>query len=117
MRCWCWSSRAHVADFDALTELVTAGRFKAAIDVYPVEPCPKDHPIRQAGDNVVLQAHRAGSVRESLWEIGSMVVDDLEAILRGHPAAADADRAAGARVPVLGSWVPRRAWRRAGSSG
>ena len=78
-------SRAHVADFDALTELVTAGRFKAAIDVYPVEPCPKDHPIRQAGDGVVLQAHRAGSVREALWEIGSMVVDDLEAILRGIP--------------------------------
>jgi phosphoglycerate dehydrogenase-like enzyme len=78
-------SRAHVADFDALTELVTAGRFRAAIDVYPVEPCPKDHPIRQAGDGVVLQAHRAGSVREALWEIGSMTVDDLEAILRGIP--------------------------------
>ena len=38
-----------------------------------------------------------------------MVVDDLEAILRGHPAAADADRAAGARVPVLGARIPRRA--------
>ena len=31
-------SRAHVVDFDALTELVLAGRFRAAIDVYPTEP-------------------------------------------------------------------------------
>ena len=28
-------SRAHVVDFEALTELVLAGRFKAAIDVFP----------------------------------------------------------------------------------
>jgi phosphoglycerate dehydrogenase-like enzyme len=77
-------SRAHVADFDALTELVLAGRFRAAIDVFPVEPLPQDHPIRRA-DNAVLSGHRAGSVREGLWEIGEMVVDDLEAIIRGLP--------------------------------
>jgi phosphoglycerate dehydrogenase-like enzyme len=31
-------SRAHMVDFDALTDLVLAGRFKAAIDVFPTEP-------------------------------------------------------------------------------
>ena len=77
-------SRAHVVDFDALTELVLAGRFKAAIDVFPTEPLPPDHPIRGA-TGAVLSAHRAGSVREGLWEIGEMVVDDLEAIVRGLP--------------------------------
>jgi phosphoglycerate dehydrogenase-like enzyme len=77
-------SRAHVVDFDALTELVLAGRFKAAIDVFPTEPLPLDHPIRQA-PGAVLSAHRAGSVPEGLWEIGQMVVDDLEAIVRGLP--------------------------------
>lgn len=77
-------SRAHVVDFDALTEMVLAGRFKAAIDVFPTEPLPLDHPIRRA-PNVVLSAHRAGSVPEGLWEIGRMVVDDLEAIVRGLP--------------------------------
>lgn len=77
-------SRAHVVDFDALTELVLAGRFKAAIDVFPVEPLPLDHPIRQA-PGAVLSAHRAGSVAEGLWEIGQMVVDDLEAIVQGLP--------------------------------
>lgn len=77
-------SRAHVVDFDALTELVLAGRFKAAIDVFPSEPLPLDHPIRRA-PGAILSAHRAGSVEEGLWEIGQMVVDDLEAITRGLP--------------------------------
>jgi hypothetical protein len=33
----------------------------------------------------VLSAHRAGSVKEGLWELGRMVVDDLEAIALGLP--------------------------------
>jgi phosphoglycerate dehydrogenase-like enzyme len=77
-------SRAHVVDFAALTELVLAGRFKAAIDVFPNEPLAPDHPIRQA-PGAILSAHRAGSVKEGLWEIGQMVVDDLAAIGQGLP--------------------------------
>jgi phosphoglycerate dehydrogenase-like enzyme len=77
-------SRAHVVDFDALTDLVLAGRFKAAIDVFPTEPLPADHPIRHA-EGAVLSAHRAGSTREGMWDVGEMVVDDLEAIVRGMP--------------------------------
>ncbi len=41
-------SRSHLVDFDALTELLHARRFKAAIDVFPQEPPPLDHPIRTA---------------------------------------------------------------------
>jgi phosphoglycerate dehydrogenase-like enzyme len=77
-------SRAYVVDFDALTEMVLAGRFKAAIDVFPSEPLAADHPIRRA-EGAVLSAHRAGSVEEGLWQIGAMVVDDLEAIVNGLP--------------------------------
>ncbi|MFN8490568.1 MAG: NAD(P)-dependent oxidoreductase [Caldilineaceae bacterium] len=77
-------SRSHLVDFDALTELVTAGRFKAAIDVFPQEPLPLDHPIRKA-PGVVLSAHRAGSVAQDLRNIGRMVVNDLEALLVGLP--------------------------------
>ena len=76
-----------MVDFDALTELVIAGRFRAAIDVFPREPLEPDHPIRQA-PNAILSAHRAGTVKEGLWEIGEMVLDDLEVILRGLPHAA-----------------------------
>ena len=77
-------SRAHVVDFDALTELVLAGRFRAAIDVFPQEPLEPDHPIRDA-PGAVLSPHRAGLVAEALLEIGRRVVDDLEALVRGLP--------------------------------
>jgi phosphoglycerate dehydrogenase-like enzyme len=77
-------SRAHVVDFDALTELVLAGRFRAAIDVFPYEPLDPGHPIRTAS-GAVLSPHRAGLVQEALWEIGRLVVDDLNAIVNGLP--------------------------------
>ncbi|MBX3011645.1 MAG: hypothetical protein KF832_09050 [Caldilineaceae bacterium] len=77
-------SRAHLVDFDALTALAMAGRLRAAIDVFPQEPLPLDHPIRQA-PNVILSAHLAGSVPQDLRAIGRMVVNDLEAMLRGLP--------------------------------
>jgi phosphoglycerate dehydrogenase-like enzyme len=77
-------SRAHVVDFDALTELLAQGRFRAGIDVYPQEPLPKDHPIRQV-NHAVLSSHRAGAIGEALQAIGRIVADDLEAICRGLP--------------------------------
>lgn len=77
-------SRAHVVDFDALTELVLAGRFKAAIDVFPTEPLEADHPLRRA-EYAILSAHKAGPTVEGCWEIGAMLVDDLEAIVKGLP--------------------------------
>ena len=77
-------SRSHVVDFEALTEMVMAGRFRAAIDVFPQEPLPFDHPIRQA-PNVILSAHLAGSVPKELRTIGRMVVNDIEALLAGLP--------------------------------
>lgn len=77
-------SRAHLVDFDALTELVTAGRFLAAIDVFPAEPLPADHPIRNA-PNTILSPHRAGGGPETYRHIGRMVLNDLEAVLKGLP--------------------------------
>ena len=75
-------SRSHLVDFDVLTELVLARRFRAAIDVFPEEPLPRDHPIRQA-PLAVLSSHRAGAQGEALHHVGRIVVNDLEAILRG----------------------------------
>jgi phosphoglycerate dehydrogenase-like enzyme len=75
-------SRSHVVDFDALTEFLAEGRFKAGIDVYPQEPLPLDHPIRNL-PNVILSSHRAGAISEALLNIGRIVTRDMEAILQG----------------------------------
>jgi phosphoglycerate dehydrogenase-like enzyme len=77
-------SRSHVVDFDALTDLILKERFRAAIDVYPEEPLPSDHPIYRA-QRAILTSHRAGAHPEAMRSIGQMVVNDLEAILRGMP--------------------------------
>lgn len=76
-------SRSHVVDFDALTDLLLAGRFRAAIDVFPQEPLPLDHPIRRA-QHAVLSSHRAGAIGEAIENIGRIVADDLEAICQGR---------------------------------
>lgn len=77
-------SRAHVVDFEALTDLLNQGCFRAAIDVYPQEPFPaKDRLCRLA--NVVLSSHRAGAIDEALLQIGRLVTRDVEAMLNGLP--------------------------------
>jgi len=80
-------SRAAVVDFDALSELVAAGRFRAATDVFPVEPVAPADPVRRL-DGMLLSPHRAGGMREAFIEIGRLAVADLELILRGLPPVA-----------------------------
>jgi phosphoglycerate dehydrogenase-like enzyme len=79
-------SRAAVADFDALLERIRAGRFLAAVDVWPEEPMPVDSPFRQL-DGLVFSGHRAGGIPQAFLEIGDMVLDDLHQIERGLPPA------------------------------
>jgi phosphoglycerate dehydrogenase-like enzyme len=79
-------SRANVIDFDALTDLVAAGRFRAAADVYPQEPVSADDRVRGL-EGMLLSPHRAGGIPEAFLEIGRLAVADLELILNGLPPA------------------------------
>ena len=81
------ASRAAVVEFDAFVELAEAGHFRAATDVFPVEPVAADDPVRRA-DNVVLSPHLAGGMAEAFLEIGRLTVADLELVLRGLPPVA-----------------------------
>lgn len=78
------ASRSHLVDFDALIDLVNAGKFRATIDVYPEEPTPLDHPVRKT-ENTVLTCHMAGAIDHALYKIGNMVTNDVEAIAAGLP--------------------------------
>ncbi len=77
-------SRAAVVDYDALLAAVSSGRFLAAVDVWPEEPLPADHPARSL-EGLVLSAHRAGGIPVAFSAIGDMVLDDLGQIARGLP--------------------------------
>ena len=92
-------SRAGLVDFDAFTGLVAEGRFRAATDVFPVEPAPRDLPARGV-DALLLSAHRAGGLPEVLAGIGDMVIDDLSLILAGLPP----QRMQAARPETVGRW-------------
>jgi phosphoglycerate dehydrogenase-like enzyme len=77
-------SRAAVVDYDALLDGISAGRFVAAVDVWPDEPLPADHRARSL-DGLVLSPHRAGGIPAAFWKIGDMVLDDLRALHAGIP--------------------------------
>jgi phosphoglycerate dehydrogenase-like enzyme len=92
-------SRAGLVDFDALLDLVAAGRFRAATDVFPEEPAPAEARARQVA-GLLLSAHRAGALPTTLAAIGEMVVDDLGLILQGLPP----QRLQPARAETVGRW-------------
>ena len=76
-------SRSHLVDFEALTEMLLAGRFRAGIDVYPQEPLPRDHPFRHV-ENVILSPHTAAMVPEATLAGLSMAVDNIISFLQGN---------------------------------
>ena len=77
-------SRAAVVDFPVFLELVEQGKFRAATDVFPIEPVAKNDPVRKIG-NLLLSAHRTGGMPEALFDIGRQAVADAELILKGLP--------------------------------
>ena len=92
-------SRAGLVDFDALLDLVAAGRFRAATDVFPDEPVAAGARARKVS-GLLLSSHRAGALPTTLAAIGAMVVDDLSLILQGLPP----QRLQPARAETVGRW-------------
>lgn len=77
-------SRAAVVDYPVFLEFVQAGHFRAATDVFPIEPVAKDDPVRSV-EGLLLSAHRTGGMPSALFEIGAQMVADMELILKGLP--------------------------------
>lgn len=77
-------SRAGVVDFDALLDVAASGHIRVATDVFPEEPVPAGHRVRQA-DNVLLSPHQAGGMAEALANIGVLATADAELIAQGLP--------------------------------
>ena len=80
-------SRANVVDFDALTDLVAAGRFRAATDVFPQEPVERRTTACGRSRACCSPRTAPAACREAFLEIGRLAVADLELILSGLPPA------------------------------
>ncbi len=77
-------SRAAVVDFPVFLDCVREGRFRAATDVFPVEPVAKDDPVRSI-EGLLLSAHRTGGMPAALFDIGDQMIADAERIMKGLP--------------------------------
>jgi phosphoglycerate dehydrogenase-like enzyme len=82
--CFLLMSRAAVVDFPAMLDAARTGHLRVATDVFPVEPIPRDDPVR-AIPGLLLSAHRTGGTLDAFHAIGSMTVADAELIMRGLP--------------------------------
>jgi phosphoglycerate dehydrogenase-like enzyme len=87
--------RARIIDHDALIEaLHTEQLGGAALDVFPQEPLPADHPLWST-PNVILTPHTSG-FRQGHWdEVIEVFADNLERFRTGEPLRYRID-------PVLG---------------
>lgn len=79
------TSRGPIIDEAALLDALHAGRIGgAALDVYDVEPLPKDHPLRRA-PRVLLSPHIGYVSQDNYRVFYGGVVEDIEAWLAGSP--------------------------------
>lgn len=95
--CVILASRAEIVAFSDFVQLAAAGRYRAAIDVFPEEPVAERSMLRDA-PNILFTAHLAGGIEASYRRIRTIMLDDVGRILRGCPPRrmqpADPDRAA-----------------------
>jgi D-2-hydroxyacid dehydrogenase (NADP+) len=76
--------RAKIIDTDALIDALRSGHLGgAALDVFPQEPLPSDHPLWSC-PNVILSPHTSG-FREGHWrEVVELFAENLERFERGE---------------------------------
>ena len=77
-------ARGGLVDENALCDALTAGHVAgAALDVFTEEPLPADSRLRTL-NNVVLTPHLAASTIEAQRDVGTKIVDQVLAALRGE---------------------------------
>lgn len=80
------TARGPLVDETALIAALQDGSLGgAALDVYDTEPLPAEHPLRRAGDRVLLSPHMGYVTRETLTEFHTHTRDAVLAWLDGRP--------------------------------
>jgi phosphoglycerate dehydrogenase-like enzyme len=78
------AGRGAVADTEAITEAVLAGRIRAALDVVDPEPLPSDHPLWLA-PGALITPHIAGTTARFIDRGWELVAAQLRRYLAGEP--------------------------------
>lgn len=79
------AARGGLVDEAALAEALVQGRIGgAAIDVFSVQPVPRDHPLLRA-PNVLLTPHSASLTEDAYIAMGEGAVDEVERAWQGRP--------------------------------
>ncbi len=79
--------RGAVVDEAALARVAAEGKIQVALDVYEVEPLPKDSPLRGM-ENVTLLPHLGGPTRDRRRDSGMLALRNLRAFVEGKPLEA-----------------------------
>ena len=81
------TARGGLLDDHALLEALRAGKIGGAgIDVLRVEPPREGNPLLEAElPNLIVTPHNAWASRQAMRTLGSQLVDNLEAFVRGEP--------------------------------
>ncbi|WP_392897159.1 D-2-hydroxyacid dehydrogenase family protein [Streptomyces sp. LN699] len=79
------TSRAAIVDQDALIEALREGRIAGAgLDVFDIEPLPRDHPVRTT-PNLLATPHLGYVTRDNYATYYGEAVEDIRAYLDGAP--------------------------------
>lgn len=76
------TSRGTLIDEEALGDELSTGRFKAALDVYEIEPLPKESKLRGLS-NVILIPHMGGPTIDRRKSCTQGILDDIERYYKG----------------------------------
>ena len=76
------TSRGSLIDEEALADELSTGRFKAALDVYEIEPLPKESRLRGLA-NVILIPHMGGPTIDRRKSCTNGILDDIDRFYNG----------------------------------
>lgn len=91
------TARGAVIDEPAMVELLMAGRFYAALDVYAPEPPAKDAPIRKC-KNALLMPHMGGPTMDMRGVVTMELCKDIARLQKGEPLQYEISAAAAKRM-------------------
>jgi glyoxylate/hydroxypyruvate reductase A len=88
-------SRGQLIDQDALVEALRNNRIAGAcLDVFEVEPLPKDSPLWDL-DNVIVSPHSASTVRTENEDLVRLFLENLDHLRQNEPLRNVYDRTLG----------------------